>query len=120
MAIISNETMQKKLEAPLEVADNPISRGLGLMFRNKPSQMIMFFGNEDYHSVHSFFVNFELDVIFLNKENIVCGLYKGIKPGTTNRAPKSPAISILELEVGSIDKLEAKLGDKITVSKKLE
>ena len=65
------------------------------------------------NSIHTFFVGFPIDVVFLNSENKVEKLVEGL-----GRFRFSPIVlrakTTLELKSGSIKKLKISLGDKVS------
>ena len=61
-------------------------------------------------SIHMFFMKFAIDAIFVNKENKVVGLVKGIKPFRLSPIfPKSSCV--IELHPGVIEKSNTQIGD---------
>jgi len=65
-------------------------------------------------SVHTFFMKFPIDVIFLNKTNQVIAAVSNLTPNRMTRLyPQS--FSVLELPTGTIDASNTKIGDIIEV-----
>lgn len=110
---VKHRRSQKILAKNVEVADSFKSRLMGLMFLKN-------FGDRDgiyfkpSNSIHSFFVRFSFDVVFLTKEHRVIKLYKSFKPWRV-----SPiffkASRVLELPEGSIFE-EVKEGDFLEIT----
>jgi len=63
-------------------------------------------------SVHTFFMKFAIDVIFLNKKNQIIASVSNLSPNRMTRLyPQS--FSVLELPLGTIDASNTKTGDVI-------
>jgi len=63
-------------------------------------------------SIHTFFMKFPIDVVFLDKRNSVIATMKNMQPNRMTRLyPK--AASVLELPAGTIDETSTEVGDKI-------
>jgi len=66
------------------------------------------------NSIHTLFMKFPIDVIFLNRKCEVIAIIKNLKPNRMTRLyPK--ATSVLELPAGTIDTTDAEIGDKIEI-----
>ena len=65
-------------------------------------------------SIHTFFMRFPIDVVFLSKRNRVVALIKNIKP---NRMTKLylKAASVLELPSGTIESTATEIEDQIEI-----
>lgn len=103
---------QKILSSNIQVADNPLSRMIGLMFRKKPvnSDGLLL---EPCNSIHTFFMCYPLDILFLSKTNQVIKIIRGLKPWRMTfiyfKARKT-----LELPAGQLPE-EIKEGDILEV-----
>ncbi|MEM0951168.1 MAG: DUF192 domain-containing protein [Cyanobacteria bacterium P01_H01_bin.74] len=64
--------------------------------------------------VHSLFMRFSLDVVFLDKENKVVHLKSTMKPWRVSRYVAS-ARSVLELNAGSIQASQIEIGDELAI-----
>jgi uncharacterized membrane protein (UPF0127 family) len=60
------------------VADNPVSRVIGLMFRKSPKGDGLLL--DPCNSIHTCFMRYPLDVIFLSKTNQVIKVIRNLKP----------------------------------------
>ncbi len=69
------------------------------------------------NSIHMFFMEFSIDVIFLNKENYVVGIVNDIKPNRLS-AIYWKANYAIELPVGVISSSKTSVGDHIVIKKK--
>ena len=104
--------------AELAVTDE--ERQLGLMFRTEiyPDQGMLFvFEEEGYHSFWMKNVNFPLDILWLDKEKRIIHLESYVPPcqktPCSSYAPFLPALYVLELKAGSVEKKGLKLYDKL-------
>lgn len=95
------------------VADNMISRLVGLMFRSSPPQNAEGLLLDPCNSIHTFFMKYPLDVVFLNSKNEVIKIIRNLKPWRMTwiyfRASKT-----LELPAGKLPS-EVKKGDVLEV-----
>lgn len=91
----------------VEVADTMAKRFVGLMFRRGLDHALVFpLGRESrFHaSIHSFFVFFPFDVVFLNGKKQVVDA-RTVRPFTFNVTPKKPAQYVIELPEGTIKRM---------------
>lgn len=105
------------------IADNDEKRRLGLMYvKNLPINygMIFLFDSRSSqnifdHKIKMWMKNtlIDLDMVFLNNNYRIIGLYKNAKAESVNiiNAPDDTAM-VLELNSGLIDKLNIKIGDE--------
>lgn len=95
----------------LIIADNFIHRMIGLLGKKelKEREGIIL---KPCNSIHTFFMKFPIDVIFLDKDNIVINLIENMIPGKI-----SPIIwkskSILELPILTIKRTNTLLGHRL-------
>lgn len=104
--------------AELAVTDE--ERQLGLMFRTEiyPDQgMLFIFEEEGYHSFWMKNMNFPLDILWLDKDKRIIHLESHVPPCQKtlcpSYAPLLPALYVLELKAGSIEKKGLKLYDRL-------
>jgi uncharacterized membrane protein (UPF0127 family) len=64
------------------------------------------------NSIHMFFMQHPLDVIYLDVNNIVCKLVSNIQPW--HMSAKLRAHSVLEIAAGGIHRHGVQLGDRVT------
>jgi uncharacterized protein len=62
------------------IADDIISRVIGLMFRSKPLRSSDGLLLEPCKSIHTFFMRYSLDVVFLSNTNLVVKVIRNLKP----------------------------------------
>ncbi len=94
-----------------EIADTPSARSRGLMFRSKPKRILFRFGKPGRYSIHSFFVFFRFDAVYLDSEMRVLEKYLGVRPFVPLLVPKKQASYLLELPEGEGKGL--RLGERI-------
>jgi hypothetical protein len=107
--------MRKIYNLDVQYADNILSQARGLMFRKSFSKALWFRMGEKSKvmtSIHSFFVFFPFDIIWLDGKKIV-DLQERVKPWTLNITPKKAADSFIELPAGTIRKKKIKTGKYI-------
>ena len=103
---------QKILSQKILVADSMGSRLIGLMFAKAPknSDGLLL---DPCNSIHTFFMRYALDVVFLGKDNRVVKILRNVKPWRMTwiyfRARKT-----LELPAGKLP-LDLKEGDTLEV-----
>lgn len=76
---IYNSTQNKLIAEDVKVAENFFSRSIGLILKKelkKDEGLII----KPCCSIHTFFMKFAIDVIFVNKKNEVVAIYENVKP----------------------------------------
>jgi len=111
--IAVNLRTHKELATEVKVADTLFTRMKGLLGRKE-----LPFGEalwiKPCFSVHTFFMKFPIDVIFLNKKNQVIASVSNLSPNRMTRLyPQS--FSVLELSVNTIEGTETELQDLIEI-----
>ncbi|MDD3012330.1 MAG: DUF192 domain-containing protein [Candidatus Gastranaerophilales bacterium] len=108
---VINTSNQKIVANKVKVANNTISRFIGLLNRSNLNegeglQII------PCNSIHSFFMRFNFDAIFLDKSNKVKFLMKNMTP-----CKVSPLVftahSVLELPAETIERFEINIDDAL-------
>ena len=113
--IAINTRTGKELATNVKVADNLFTRMKGLLGRKELPQGEALWIKPCF-SVHTFFMKFPIDVIFLNKTNQVIAAVSNLTPHRMTRLyPQS--FSVLELPIGTIDAADTVIGDKIEIEK---
>lgn len=97
----------------LFVAENFIDRGLGLIPRKTllPTQGLLL---RRANSIHTFFMAFSIDCIFMNSKNQVVALKEDVKPRRLIW-PIWRALHVIEVSAGKIKSWNLKLGDQLYV-----
>ena len=65
---------------------------------------------ENCNGIHTFWMRYSIDAVFLNKNNMVLAIYYNIKPFRATPFIKN-ACFVLELKSGTIEKTSLKAGD---------
>lgn len=95
---------------------NFFGRALGLMFRRRLEEgeglLIEFSSLLKSCLIHSFFMRFTIDLIFIDSDMSVVDL-TALAPWRMYR-PKSDCRGVLEVGEGTIEENDIKLGDKLT------
>jgi uncharacterized protein len=104
-----NKKNREILADKLEIANNPFKRMKGLLGRNSLNV------GEALHiipckSIHSFFMKFRFDAIFLNKKNKVVYLIENMPAWSVSKICFS-SFSVVELPSGVIKESETNIGD---------
>ena len=103
-----NITKGVALATELEIATSFMARSQGLLGRSglRPEQGMLI---DPCPSVHTWFMRFPIDVIFLDKKNRVVGLKRNLKP--FRMAWSWRGAKTIELPVGIIASTRTQLGD---------
>lgn len=107
-------TSRNKILLPeLETARSFWSRGVGLLGRkglNAEQGLWILWGN----SIHTCFMRFTIDCVFMDRNLKVKALKKNVKPWRFV-APVWGATSVIEMSEGMIEQLEIELGEQLNV-----
>jgi uncharacterized membrane protein (UPF0127 family) len=97
----------------LEVADTLWTRTKGLLGRSKlaPQSGLWI---KRCNSIHTFFMQFPIDVVFLNKQMVVTKTISQVAPGRVI-LPVWRASSVIELSAGFLESHPLKVGEKLHV-----
>lgn len=109
MTAANGQTLLSKLE----VADTWWARSKGLLGRSQlPEDQGLWILK--CNSVHTFFMKFAIDLVFLNKQMEVTKTFTRVKPGRLV-LPVIGARSVIELSEGFLEKHPLQVGDKLHV-----
>ncbi|WP_413302163.1 DUF192 domain-containing protein [Bacillus sp. 1P10SD] len=98
----------------LSTADTFFKRLKGLMFsKSLPAGHGLLI--RPCQSIHTFFMNYSIDVLYLSEDFEIVGLDETVKPATVGKYHKR-AKSVLELPAGMIQKTETKIGNYLTIN----
>ena len=108
---VKNETKGLGLAEKVKEAKGFWSRFLGLMGRKKleDSEALLLY---ECNSIHSFFMRFRFDALFLDEDGKVVGLKEKMRPWRSTWIYRG-ADKTLEMEAGLIEKTKTTLGDRI-------
>ncbi|MBX3040766.1 MAG: DUF192 domain-containing protein [Bdellovibrionaceae bacterium] len=113
MAVLRSETRNQVLLSDLKVARRFFERGKGLLGRmTLPANEALWILR--CNSIHTFFMMFPIDCVFVNRNLEVKALRRNVVPWRMV-FPIWGASSVIEMAAGSIDRLEIKTGEKLHV-----
>ncbi|MFT8349080.1 DUF192 domain-containing protein [Clostridium saccharoperbutylacetonicum] len=110
---VLNKNSNMLLADEVIIANTFMTRLKGLMFKRSlvEGNVLMI---KPCNSIHTFFMKFPIDIIFLSKGNVVIHVIENMIPGKISPFVKG-AISVLELQSGIIRKTETKKGDLLEI-----
>lgn len=65
------------------------------------------------HSIHTFFMKFPIDVIYLDVNREIVGIEQRLPPGTVGKRFKH-AVSVVELPAGTVEQTGTKVGQAVS------
>jgi len=104
----------KQVIATLKFANSYLSRLKGLMFKKKLDHVLVLKPKSNFRvfsSIHTLFMNFSIDLIFLDKNKKVVEIAQ-VFPWKLY-IPKRSAGYILEMKSGSVEKYQIAIGDNL-------
>lgn len=110
--LVKNNSKNKNLGLKVKIADSFLTRLTGLMGRPglEPGNGLAL---QPCRSVHTFFMRFPIDVIFINKEGEIVFLAENLRPFRITPLVKNACLA-LELPAGTISRTDTAKGDKIS------
>ncbi len=112
--IIKNSLKGNVICVDAKICKSIFSKAIGLMFSRKPRALVLILKKEKIAPLHMFFVFFPIDVLFLDKNNIVVEIKESLKPFAFY-TPKNKAMYVIELPEGTVKRTKTQVGDKIKV-----
>jgi len=112
--MITNITKDRALSAREDIADNFFTRAIGLIGRKDFSSgeaMVI----KPCNSVHTFFMRFPVDVLFLDRNHKVVNLIESMKPFRASRI-NFRADYAVELPAGTIRATYTAIGDTLSLT----
>jgi len=110
---IYNSSQNNLIADSVKVAENFFTRSIGLLSRksisNNEALIIKPCG-----SIHTFFMRFDIDVLFVNKKNEIIALYENVKPFRILPIHLTSSY-VIELAAGSISDKNISKGDLISI-----
>jgi uncharacterized membrane protein (UPF0127 family) len=105
----TNLTRDVKVATKANIANNPWLRLKGLLGTKTLSlgQGLLI---EPCQSIHTFFMAYPIDVLFLDRHRRVIHLYKSLPPNRISRIVRR-AYSVIELPSGTIEQTGTEIGD---------
>lgn len=113
MAVLMNRTKNQQLISGLTVAASEWARGKGLLGTKSmgPEEALLI---PRCNSIHTFFMNFAIDCVFLDKNKKVKAIHAEVKPYRIVW-PIWGARSVIEFPAGRARELGIELGDELHV-----
>ncbi len=112
--MLLNVSTSSTLAAKLLVADTFWKRLIGLLGKtDMPSGAALLIS--PCNSVHTMFMHFPIDILFINRDFIVVKIVRDLKPWRT--AACSKAYSVIEAAAGTVSRTGTKEGDRLLVSR---
>lgn len=113
MMWLESKTTNQKLIPHLEVAKDFFARGKGLLGHTQLSEDS---GMWIHHcnSIHTFFMKFAIDCVFVDKNLKVKAIYQDVKPWRL-LLPVWGASSVFELASGAAARMNIQVGDQLYV-----
>jgi hypothetical protein len=110
---VVNVTRQTLVALEVKMADNPLTRLSGLMGKRglSPSHGLWIV---PCNNIHSCFMRFEFDAIFVDKNNTVLHLVEYMKPWGISKMVRGGR-AVLELPGGTIASTGTEVGDQLEV-----
>lgn len=115
MSKVVNSRNNQVLVSDLEWARSMRERLVGLMWRPALASGRGLWIKRSGNSIHTCFMKFSIDVLFVNKEGVVRHAVKNIKPWKIVVAPIFQPTDCLEMPAGTIDQCDTKIGDVVRV-----
>lgn len=113
MATLRNKFKPTATEFQIEKADSFLKRAVGLLGRDQlESTKALWITN--CRSVHTFFMKFSIDVVFVDKNLIVKKVLENVAPWKMT-LPVLSASSVFEFNGGQCKLLEIEVGDQLDV-----
>lgn len=113
MSTLMSKTKNQELVKNLEIASKMFSRMKGLLgTQSLPENSALWI--HQCNSIHTFFMNYAIDCVFLDKNMKVVSLVDEVGPWRIT-LPKWTADSVVELPAGQIKKLKIELGEELYV-----
>lgn len=111
---VTNLRNGREISNNLAVANSLLKRMMGLIGKTemKAGEALLI---KPCMSIHTFFMRFPIDVVFLNKKNYVIALIKNLQPNRITHLYLSAA-SVLELPAGTLKEIDTRVGDEIEIA----
>lgn len=112
-----NESKGEVIAERVDLADSFLSRFRGLMFKRKFSEnraLLFPFSEPKRYSVHTFFMFFPIDLLYLDRELKVTEFHERLPPWRTHRSAE-PANFLVELLGGRIEEVGIDVGDRLSL-----
>ncbi|GLC28999.1 DUF192 domain-containing protein [Clostridium omnivorum] len=111
--MIKNITKNEDICKNVIVANNFLKRLKGLMFTKELSSDTSMYINH-CNQIHTFFMNYNIDVLYLDKNSVIIEINENMKPGKIGKKVKD-AVAVVELQGGKISKSNLKVGQAVII-----
>lgn len=114
---LTDQDKGKIIAKDLEKADSFWTRFRGLMFRRNFSEdkaLLFTFPEERSFQIHTFFVFFSIDLVYLDENFEVIEIEKDVSP-FRGYTPEKKANNLVEFRSGKVEEENIELGDKLEV-----
>jgi uncharacterized protein len=112
--MIKNITKNEEISKNVIKANSFLKRLKGLMFTKElSSDSSMYIC--PCGQIHTFFMNYDIDVLYLDKNNVILAIDENMKPGKIGKKVKGAA-AVIELQGGKIEKSNIKIGQAIEIN----
>lgn len=109
--ILKNLDTDEVISRTVIIANHFITRLKGLMFtRELPTESSMYI--YPCSGIHTFFMNYKIDVLYLDIHNKILAVDENMRPGRVGRIIKG-AVAVVELPGGRIEKTKTKIGQTV-------
>jgi len=113
MPALTNKTKKNTLAQEVILANNFWSRAKGLLglktLDNRSTLWI-----SDCNSIHTFFMKFSIDLVFVDRDLKVCAVHRNVRPWRF-RGPVWKAKSVFEFSTGAVPENFVEPGDQLHV-----
>lgn len=109
----NNDSSAEMLIENLEVADSLIQRGTGLLGR-KSIEVNQGMWITPCNNIHTFFMKFAIDCIFVDRQLVIKKIAKSVKPFRLV-GPYWRSHSVIETKAGFADEKKLQIGDQLYV-----
>jgi uncharacterized membrane protein (UPF0127 family) len=110
---VVNATRGTELADAARAATNPFSRGIGLIPRKSLPQgegLII----RPCNSVVTFFMRFPIDVLFIDRDGVVCHAAPSLVPWRTSKIVRASK-QVIELPAGTMASTGTEVGDRVEI-----
>ncbi|MFL0267688.1 DUF192 domain-containing protein [Candidatus Clostridium radicumherbarum] len=111
--MIKNITKNEDICKNVLIANNFFKRLKGLMFTKELSSDTSMYINR-CNQIHTFFMNYDIDVLYLDKNSIIIEINENVKPGKIGKRIKD-AVAVVELPGGKASKANLKVGQAVII-----
>lgn len=121
MRLINREN-GKVIADEIELADSFWKRFRGLMLKKsfpRGRALVFPLSEPKRYSIHTFFMRFPIDLLYLNQKLEVIESRKGLSPWKTHKSKEEASI-LVELPAGRIEEAEVKIGDVLDFRERVE